>query len=146
MDGAGRLAATLRPKADLKAAAIGAVILLRERLGFSRTRSTKGAAKAPARAVERKPPPRFVTQIERYLPQQVGGRLRQANRILHRTLDANRLAGGRNQIYCRDDGLRFIHRLQNLRSHGRRNAGININHICIGHTRPQLALQRASGV
>jgi cell division protein FtsQ len=72
MDGAGRLAATLRPKADLKAAAIGAVILLRERLGFSRTRSTKGAAKAPARAVERKPPPRFVTQIERYLPQQVG--------------------------------------------------------------------------
>src|SRR5690348_13842552 len=72
MDGAGRLAATLRPKADLKAAAIGAVILLRERLGFSRTRAARPAAKAPAKAVERKPPPRFVTQIERYLPQRVG--------------------------------------------------------------------------
>jgi cell division protein FtsQ len=72
MDGAGRLAVTLRPKADLKAAAIGAVILLRERLGFSRTRSARPSAKAPARAVERKPPPRFVTQIERYLPQRVG--------------------------------------------------------------------------
>jgi hypothetical protein len=36
MDGAGRLARSLRslgPQADLKAAAIGAVVLLRERLG-----------------------------------------------------------------------------------------------------------------
>jgi cell division protein FtsQ len=72
MDGAGRLAATLRPRADLKAAAIGAVILLRERLGFVRTRPARRPAKAPARAAERRPPPRFVTQIERYLPQQVG--------------------------------------------------------------------------
>ena len=72
MDGAGRLAATLRPRADLRAAAIGAVILLRERLGFSRASSARPSAKAPARAVERKPPPRFVMQIERYLPQRVG--------------------------------------------------------------------------
>src|SRR5215469_15331413 len=72
MDGAGRLAATLRPKADLKAAAIGALILLRERLGFAHTRSAGRSGKAPARAVERKPPPRFVTRIERYLPQRVG--------------------------------------------------------------------------
>ena len=38
MDGAGRLARSLRsprPQADLKAAAIGAVVLLRERLGFA---------------------------------------------------------------------------------------------------------------
>src|SRR6476646_7756079 len=39
MDGAGRLARSLRsprPQADLKAAAIGAVVLLRERLGLRR--------------------------------------------------------------------------------------------------------------
>jgi cell division protein FtsQ len=77
MDGAGRLAHTLRPRAelkaaDLKAAAIGAVILLREQLGFARARCAGRSAKAPARAVERRPPPRFITQIERYLPQQVG--------------------------------------------------------------------------
>src|SRR6516225_9320777 len=56
MDGAGRLAATLRPRADLKAAAIGAVILLRERLGFAHTRRAGRPAKAPAREIERKPP------------------------------------------------------------------------------------------
>jgi cell division protein FtsQ len=77
MDGAGRLAHTLRPRAqlkaaDLKAAAIGAVILLREQLRFARARRAGRSAKAPARAVERRPPPRFITQIERYLPQQVG--------------------------------------------------------------------------
>jgi cell division protein FtsQ len=72
MDGAGRLAATLRPRADLKAAAIGAAILLRERLGFSRARQPKRLAKAPAKAAIERRPPRFVTQIERYLPQQVG--------------------------------------------------------------------------
>jgi cell division protein FtsQ len=73
MDGAGRLAATLRPRADLKAAAIGAAILLRERLGFSHARQPKHLAKAAAKAaIERRPPPRFVMQIERYLPQQVG--------------------------------------------------------------------------
>ncbi|MEA2830670.1 MAG: hypothetical protein QOF22_1418, partial [Bradyrhizobium sp.] len=37
MDGGGRLARSLRPQADLKAAAIGAVMLLRERLGLPRT-------------------------------------------------------------------------------------------------------------
>ena len=39
MDGAGRLARSLRslgPQADLKAAAIGAAVLLRERLGLQR--------------------------------------------------------------------------------------------------------------
>jgi len=36
MDGAGRLAEKLRPQTDLKAAAIGAAVLLREYLGFGR--------------------------------------------------------------------------------------------------------------
>ncbi|HKH01013.1 MAG TPA: cell division protein FtsQ/DivIB, partial [Bradyrhizobium sp.] len=43
MDGAGRPARSMRslgPQADLKAAAIGAALLLRERLGFGR-RSAK---------------------------------------------------------------------------------------------------------
>lgn len=68
MAGAGRLAVRSRPRADLKAAAVGAVILLRERLGSFRARRAKPAK----REVERKPPPKFVTQVERYLPQRVG--------------------------------------------------------------------------
>ena len=56
MDGAGRLARSLRslgPQADLKAAAIGAVVLLRERLGLR--------ARVPARPViDREPPNRLV--------------------------------------------------------------------------------------
>jgi cell division protein FtsQ len=73
MDGAGRLAVSLRQRADLKAAAIGAAILLRERLGRVARRQPKRSAKTPAKAaIERRPPPRFVTQIERYLPQRVG--------------------------------------------------------------------------
>jgi cell division protein FtsQ len=49
------------------------VILLRERLGFLHARQPKRVARAPAKvAIERRPPPRFVTKIERYLPQRVG--------------------------------------------------------------------------
>ena len=47
MDGAGRLAEKLRPQADLKAAAIGAVVLLREYFGLAR------AAKNPEEAHEK---------------------------------------------------------------------------------------------
>jgi cell division protein FtsQ len=67
MDRAGRLTRSLRPEADLRAAAIGAVILLRERLGLARAhpRST------PKAALER-PPPRPIALIERYLPQRAG--------------------------------------------------------------------------
>lgn len=67
MDGAGRLnrsLRSLRPQTDLKAAAIGAVILLRERLGLGR------AAVKPS--LEREPPHRLVTLIERYLPNRAG--------------------------------------------------------------------------
>ena len=67
MDGEGRLARSLRslrPQADLKAAALGAVILLRERLGLKR---------AGARAsLEREPPHRLIALVERYLPNRAG--------------------------------------------------------------------------
>jgi cell division protein FtsQ len=68
MDGAGRLAEKLRPQADLKAAAIGAVVLLREHLGFAR------AAKKPAKRpmLDRVPPPRVVAWIERNVPRRAG--------------------------------------------------------------------------
>jgi cell division protein FtsQ len=68
MDGAGRLARSQRsprPQADLKAAAIGAVVLLRERLGFRR-RSVK------PRPDRRQYPHRLIAFLERYLPRRVG--------------------------------------------------------------------------
>src|ERR1700730_3748961 len=70
MDGAGRLARSLRslgPQADLKAAAIGAVVLLRERLGARRK-----PAKLSKPPLEREPPHRLIAFLERYLPPRVG--------------------------------------------------------------------------
>jgi cell division protein FtsQ len=64
MDGAGRLARSLRPQADLKAAAIGAVVLLREYLGL-RPRAKKAT-------IEREAPNRIVELLERYLPRRFG--------------------------------------------------------------------------
>src|SRR4030088_1565524 len=67
MDGGGRLARSLRslrPQADLKAAAIGAAILLRERLGLNRVRA-RGS-------LEREQPHRLIALLERYLPHRVG--------------------------------------------------------------------------
>src|SRR3984893_689062 len=67
MDGAGSLARSLRSlraQADLKAAALGAVILLRERLGRA------GAAAKPS--VERESPDRLIALIERDLPHRAG--------------------------------------------------------------------------
>src|SRR6185436_18420310 len=73
MDGAGSLTRSLfrslRPQADLKAAAIGAVVLLREWLQDKRD-ERRAAAKIKTRAkavVEREPPPRVVALVERYL-------------------------------------------------------------------------------
>ena len=66
MDGAGRSARSLRspgPQTDLKAAAIGAVILLRERLSLRR------AAKS---SLEREPPHWLIDLIERYVPRRAG--------------------------------------------------------------------------
>src|ERR1700683_3607979 len=67
MDGAGRLnrsLRSLRPQTDLKAAAIGGVILLRQRLGLG------GAAAKPS--LEREAPHRLVALVERYLPNRAG--------------------------------------------------------------------------
>src|SRR3990170_1210678 len=72
MDGAGRLARSLRslgPQADLKAAAIGAVVLLRERLGLPR-KVTHKAAKKPR--LQREQPHRLIAFVERYLPIRAG--------------------------------------------------------------------------
>jgi cell division protein FtsQ len=67
MDGAGRLARSERslgPQANLKAAAIGAVELLREQ--FSRRRP-------PAKpTLDREPPDRWIALVERYWPRRSG--------------------------------------------------------------------------
>src|SRR5882724_790066 len=67
MDGAGPLVRSLRslgPQADLRAAAIGAVVLLRERSGFDR-----GRPKSPK---DREPAPRLIAWIERHVPHRAG--------------------------------------------------------------------------
>jgi cell division protein FtsQ len=76
MDGAGRLARSLRslrPQADLRAAAIGAAVLLREWLVAKRA-SIKFPKRAPAKArLQREPSPhRLIAFLERYLPNRVG--------------------------------------------------------------------------
>ena len=54
------------PRTDLKAAAIGAVVLLREHFGFRRTRR-------PKPSIEREiPPPPLVAWIERHVPRRAG--------------------------------------------------------------------------
>ncbi len=68
MDGGGRLAGSPRPlgpQADLKAAAIGAVVLLRERLGFKRSR-------LQSRPEREQQPHRLITLVERYFPHRAG--------------------------------------------------------------------------
>ncbi|MGA7805104.1 cell division protein FtsQ/DivIB [Bradyrhizobium sp.] len=79
MDGAGRLTRSLRslrPEADLGAAALGAVVLLREWLGLDRGRthrSAKPSAKPAATPfIERAPPPRLIAWIERHVPHRAG--------------------------------------------------------------------------
>jgi cell division protein FtsQ len=64
MDGAGRLVDTDRPQADLKAAAMGAVVLLRESFGFGRAR--------PRPAADRERPSRLDLFVERYVPRRAG--------------------------------------------------------------------------
>jgi cell division protein FtsQ len=68
MDGAGRLAQSLRslrPQADLKAAAIGAAVLLRARLGL------RGKAAKP-RLDREQSPHRLIAWLERHLPNRAG--------------------------------------------------------------------------
>ena len=71
MDGAGSLARSQRsprPRTDLKAAAIGAAVLLREWFA-SRRRVAKPAAKP---RFERAPQPRLIATLEHYLPKRIG--------------------------------------------------------------------------
>jgi cell division protein FtsQ len=77
MDGAGRLARSLRslgPQADLKAAAIGAVVLLRERLGLRRKVGNKAANNKAAKKprLQREQSNRLIAFLERYLPNRIG--------------------------------------------------------------------------
>ena len=71
MDGAGRLARSQRsprPQADLKAAAIGAVILLREQL----QRLSIRRARPKQRLQREENPHRLIALLERYLPSRLG--------------------------------------------------------------------------
>src|ERR1700744_5256826 len=71
MDGAGSLARSQRsprPRTDLKAAAIGAVVLLRKWLALHR-RAAKPVAKP---RFERAPQPRLIATLEHYLPKRAG--------------------------------------------------------------------------
>jgi cell division protein FtsQ len=75
MDGAGRLARSLRslgPQADLKAAAIGAVVLLREWLGSKRAAAKSERAPAKQRLDREKDSPRLIALLERYVPRRTG--------------------------------------------------------------------------
>src|SRR6267154_1634378 len=68
MDGGGRLARSLRsprPQTDLKAAAIGVAVLLRERFGYHR-------AGARARPEREQHPHRLIALLERYIPHRAG--------------------------------------------------------------------------
>jgi cell division protein FtsQ len=71
MDGAGRLARSQRslgPQADLKAAAVGAAVLLREWLASLRP----AAKRVAAPRFEREPHSGLIAMIERYLPNRGG--------------------------------------------------------------------------
>src|SRR6266404_7814770 len=84
MDGAGRLARSLRslrPQADLvKAAAKGALILLRERLALLHERlaplqerlAEMKRARAKRLTEREKNPHRLIARLERHIPQRVG--------------------------------------------------------------------------
>ncbi|PAY03971.1 cell division protein FtsQ [Bradyrhizobium sp. UFLA03-84] len=74
MDGAGRLTRSVRslgPQADLRAAAIGAAVLLREYVGAHLARRRQRPAKRP-QVIDREPPNRYIQMVERYLPRRIG--------------------------------------------------------------------------
>ncbi|WP_146990634.1 cell division protein FtsQ/DivIB [Bradyrhizobium macuxiense] len=74
MDGAGRLTRSLRslgPQADLRAAAIGAAVLLREYIGAHLARRRRRPARRP-QMIDREPPNRYIQMVERYLPRRIG--------------------------------------------------------------------------
>jgi cell division protein FtsQ len=75
MYGAGRLARSLRslgPQADLKAAAVGAVVLLREWLDARRAAATSRRARAKQRLERAEELPRLIMLVERHIPRRAG--------------------------------------------------------------------------
>src|ERR1700744_1242212 len=76
MDGVGRLARSQRPQADLRAAALGAAILLREHVSafFARPQRVRKQSRpvAPKPTLERTQSVRLVELVERYLPHRAG--------------------------------------------------------------------------
>jgi cell division protein FtsQ len=75
MDGAGRLARSLRslgPQADLKAAAVGAVVLLREWLDARRAAAKAKRAPAKQRLERAEELPRLIMLVERHVPRRAG--------------------------------------------------------------------------
>src|SRR3954470_13066343 len=76
MDGVGRLARSQRPQADLRAAALGAAILLREYVAayFARRQRSHSQLRqvAPKPAVERPQSTPVVELVEQYLPRRAG--------------------------------------------------------------------------
>jgi cell division protein FtsQ len=75
MDGAGRLARSLRslgPQADLKAAAVGAVVLLREWLDARRAAAKAKRAPAKQRLDRAEELPRLIMLVERHVPRRAG--------------------------------------------------------------------------
>src|ERR1700744_4401249 len=75
MDGAGRLARSLRslrPQADLKAAAVGAVVLLREWLAARRVAAIARRAPPSRRLGRAQELPRLIMLIERHVPRRAG--------------------------------------------------------------------------
>jgi cell division protein FtsQ len=75
MDGAGRLARSLRslrPQADLKAAAVGAVVLLREWLDAKRAAARARRAPAIQRLDRAEELPRLIMLVERHVPRRAG--------------------------------------------------------------------------
>jgi cell division protein FtsQ len=123
MDGGGRLARSLRslrPQADLKAAAIGAVVLLRERLGSRR---------APARPfLQRERPHRLIALLERYLPYRAG--VIATILMLLATASLGVVKGGHLE--------EFISALSDTRNGIANSAGFRITSVAI-HGRKQLS-------
>jgi cell division protein FtsQ len=75
MDGAGRLARSLRslrPQADLKAAAVGAVVLLREWLDAKRAAARSRRAPTQQRLDRAEELPRLIMLVERHVPRRAG--------------------------------------------------------------------------
>jgi len=123
MDGGGRLARSLRslrPQADLKAAAIGAVVLLRERLGTRRP-SVK-------RSLQFERPHRLIGFLERNLPRRAGAAATVL--MLLATASLGVVKGGHLD--------EFISALSDTRNGIANSAGFRITSVAI-HGRKQLS-------